>query len=581
MAKIKSFAERIADALVEDGLLSASQVEELLERQKKEGARLVKLLIDKDKQYVSPDDLVVCMGRVLNVSPINLARVNIQSEVVELVPRDTAHNHKVVPVARLENKLFLAMADPLNVLAIDDIKRITKLEIAPLIASEKAITDKLNFIDASKSGSMEDLIQDAQKRSDSDADGDTIESVREAVEEVNLDQLAASSEEAPVIRLANLVVLQAIKDRASDIHLEPFEKVMRLRYRIDGVLIDATPPPKQMQLALASRIKIMSNLDIAERRLPQDGRMRVKVSGKDYDLRVSILPTVHGEKIVLRVLDKTNLSASIDKLGLDEATLKQFRVAIDAPHGLILVTGPTGSGKTTTLYSALNELNSPQWNIITVEDPVEFQIPGINQVPTKKEIGLTFANALRSILRQDPDIIMIGEIRDTETAEIAIEAALTGHQVLSTMHCNDAPGAIARLDDMGIAPFLISSSVILSCAQRLLRRICSHCKEPVTYPAKMFEGLTIDPVMFDGVQLYRGRGCDRCKNSGYVGRMAIIEAMTITDQIRKLIIARSSNREMAKLAINQGMRTLRMVALDRARDGLTTLEQVLVTTSTF
>jgi len=581
MAKIKSFAERIADALVEDGLLSASQVEELLERQKKEGARLVKLLIDKDKQYISPDDLVVCMGRVLNVSPINLARVNIQSEVVELVPRDLAHNYKVVPVARLENKLFLAMADPLNVLAIDDVKRITKLEIAPLIASEKAITDKLNFIDASKSGSMEDLIQNAQKKSDSDADGDTIESVKESIEEVNLDQLAASSEEAPVIKLANLVVLQAIKDRASDIHLEPFEKVMRLRYRIDGVLIDATPPPKQMQLALASRIKIMSNLDIAERRLPQDGRMRVKVSGKDYDLRVSILPTVHGEKIVLRVLDKTNLSASIDKLGLDEATLKQFRVAIDAPHGLILVTGPTGSGKTTTLYSALNELNSPQWNIITVEDPVEFQIPGINQVPTKKEIGLTFANALRSILRQDPDIIMIGEIRDTETAEIAIEAALTGHQVLSTMHCNDAPGAIARLDDMGIAPFLISSSVILSCAQRLLRRICSHCKEPVTYPAKMFEGLTIDPVMFDGVQLYRGRGCDRCKNSGYVGRMAIIEAMTITDEIRKLIIARSSNREMAKLAINQGMRTLRMVALDRARDGLTTLEQVLVTTSTF
>ncbi len=320
-----------------------------------------------------------------------------------------------------------------------------------------------------------------------------VEAVKEAVEEVNLDQLAASSEEAPVIKLANLIIVQAIKDRASDIHLEPFEKTMRLRYRIDGVLMDATPPPKQMQLALASRFKIMSSLDIAERRLPQDGRMRVKVSGKDYDLRVSVLPTVHGEKIVLRVLDKTNLSASLDKLGLDPDTFKQFKAAIDAPHGLILVTGPTGSGKTTTLYSALNELNNPIYNIVTVEDPVEFQIPGINQVPTKKEIGLTFANALRSILRQDPDIIMIGEIRDTETAEIAIEAALTGHQVLSTMHCNDAPGAIARLDDMGIAPFLISSSVILSCAQRLMRRICSHCKEPVTYPAKMFEDLGIDP----------------------------------------------------------------------------------------
>ena len=581
MAKIKSFAERIADALVEDGLLSASQIEELLERQRKEGARLVKLLVDKDKQYVSPDDLAVCMGRVLNVSPINLARANILPEVVELVPRDTAHNHRVVPVSRLENKLFLAMADPLNVLAIDDVRRITKLEITPLIASEKAIADKLNALDAAKSGSMEDIIQDAEKKREADADPDTLEAVKESIEEMNLDQLAASSEEAPVIKLANLIILQAIKDRASDIHLEPFEKVMRLRYRIDGVLIDATPPPKQMQLALASRLKIMSNLDIAERRLPQDGRMRVKVGGKDYDLRVSSLPTVHGEKIVLRVLDKSNLSASIDKLGLDEATFKQFKSAIDAPHGLILVTGPTGSGKTTTLYSALNELNSPAWNIVTVEDPVEFQVPGINQVPTKKEIGLTFANALRSILRQDPDIVMIGEIRDTETAEIAVEAALTGHQVLSTMHCNDAPGAIARLDDMGIAPFLISSSVILSCAQRLMRRICSHCKEPVTYPARMFEDLGIDPAMFDGVHLYRGRGCDRCKTSGYVGRMAIIEVMTVSDQIRKLIISRASTREMGKLAINQGMRTLRMVALDRARDGISTLEQVLVTTSAF
>jgi len=581
MAKIKSFAERIADALVEDGLLSANQIEELLERQKKEGARLVKLLIDKDKQYVSPDDLAVCMGRVLNVSPINLTRINILPDVVDLVPRETAHNHKLVPVSRLENRLFLAMADPLNVLALDDVKRITKLEITPLIASEKAITDKLNAIDATKTGSMEDIIQDAQKRSDAEGEADTIESVKESREEVNLDQLAASSEEAPVIKLANLIVLQAIKDRASDIHLEPFEKVMRLRYRVDGVLLDATPPPKQMQLALASRFKIMSNLDIAERRLPQDGRMRVKVSGRDFDLRVSILPTVHGEKVVLRVLDKSNLSASLDKLGLDDGTFKQFKSAIDAPHGLILVTGPTGSGKTTTLYSALNELNNPQWNIITVEDPVEFQIPGINQVPTKKDIGLSFANALRSILRQDPDIIMIGEIRDTETAEIAIEAALTGHQVLSTMHCNDAPGAIARLDDMGIAPFLISSSVILSCAQRLMRRICSHCKEPVTYPAKMFEDLGIDPMVLEGVQLFRGRGCDRCKNSGYVGRMAIIEAMTITDQIRKLIISRASTREMAKLAVNQGMRTLRMVAMDRARDGISTLEQVMLGTSAY
>ena len=575
MAKVKSFGERIADALVEDGLLSAGQVEELLEQQKKQGARLVKLIVDK--AYVSEQDLAVCMGRVLNVPPVNLARISVPEEIADLLPRETEYNHKVVPVARLENKLFLAMADPLNVLALDDVKRITKLEITPLIASEKAIADKLAAIDSTKGGgSMEDIISDAAKQ---EAEGDTIEAIKEAVEEVNLDKLAASSEEAPVIKLANLIIVQAIKDRASDIHLEPFEKNLRLRYRLDGVLIDATPPPKQMQLALASRFKIMSSLDIAERRLPQDGRMRVRVGGKDYDLRVSVLPTVHGEKIVMRVLDKSNLTASIDKLGLDPDTFKQFKGAIDAPHGLILVTGPTGSGKTTTLYSALNELNSPQWNIVTVEDPVEFQVPGINQVPTKKDIGLTFASALRSILRQDPDIIMIGEIRDTETAEIAIEAALTGHQVLSTMHCNDAPGAIARLDDMGIAPFLISSSVILSCAQRLIRRICSHCKEPVTYPPKMFEDLGIDPATFQGVQLYRGRGCERCKNSGYSGRMAIIEAMTISDQIRKLVIARANTREMAKVAVKEGMRTLRMAGLDRAREGVSTLEQVLLVTS--
>jgi type IV pilus assembly protein PilB len=540
---------------------------------------LLKLILEK--AYVSEQDMAVCMGRVLNTPPINLSRVTISMELADLLPREVAQNHKVVAVSRLDNKLFLAMADPLNVLALDDVKRITKLEVTPLIASEKAIVEKLNHIDAQRSGSMEDIIEDAKKKQIADADDDdsNIEISKESLEEVNLDQLAASSEEAPVIKLANLILVQAIKDRASDIHIEPYEKGMKLRYRVDGVLADATPPPKQMQLALASRFKIMSSLDIAERRLPQDGRMRLRVGGKDYDLRVSILPTVHGEKIVCRVLDKGNLSASLDKLGLDPDTFQQVKSAVDAPHGLILVTGPTGSGKTTTLYSALNELNSPVYNIVTVEDPVEFQIPGINQVPVKKEIGLSFASALRSILRQDPDIIMIGEIRDTETAEIAVEAALTGHQVLSTMHCNDAPGAVARMDDMGIAPFLISSSVILACAQRLMRRICSHCKEPVDYPEKMYHDLNIDPAVFEGVTFYRGRGCDRCKNSGYAGRLAIIEAMTITDEIRKLIISRANTRELSKVAIGQGMKTLRMTALDRVRDGVSTLEQVLMLTA--
>jgi type IV pilus assembly protein PilB len=579
MPPVKSFGERIADALVEDGLLSPRQIEELVEQQKQGGTRLLKLILEK--AYVSEQDMAVCMGRVLNTPPINLARVTISMELADLLPREIAHNHKVVPVSRLDNKLFLAMADPLNVLALDDIKRITRLEVAPLIASEKAITEKLNHIDAARSGSMEDIIEDAKKKqtAESNPDDEKIEISKESLEEVNLDQLAASSEEAPVIKLANLILVQAIKDRASDIHIEPFDKGMKLRYRVDGVLAEATPPPKQMQLALASRFKIMSSLDIAERRLPQDGRMRLRVGGKDYDLRVSILPTVHGEKLVLRVLDKGNLSASLDKLGLDPDTFRQVKGAVDAPHGLILVTGPTGSGKTTTLYSALNELNSPVYNIVTVEDPVEFQIPGINQVPVKKEIGLSFAAALRSILRQDPDIVMIGEIRDTETAEIAVEAALTGHQVLSTMHCNDAAGAVARMDDMGIAPFLISSSLILACAQRLMRRICSHCKEPVDYPEKMYADLNIDPAVFEGVTFYRGRGCDRCKNSGYSGRLAIIEAMTITDEIRRLIIARSNTRELSKVAIGQGMKTLRMVALDRVRDGVSTLEQVLMLTA--
>jgi type IV pilus assembly protein PilB len=574
-APIKSFGERIADALVEDGLLTGKQVEELLDQQKKEGVRLLKLVVEKG--FVAEQDLTVSMGRVLNVPPVNLSRANIHSDISDLLPREVSSNYKVCPVSRLENRLFLAMADPLNVLAIDDVRRITKLEIVPLIASERSIAEKLHHIESAKTGTMEDIIQDAEQQAAEDADG--LETVKEVIEEVNIDQLSASTEEAPVIKLANLIILQAIKDRASDVHIEPFDKMVRLRYRIDGVLVDRTPPPKNLQISLMSRVKIMSSLDIAERRLPQDGRMRVKVNGRDYDLRVSFMPTVHGEKVVLRVLDKSNLSASMEKLGMDPDTFRRFASAVAAPHGLMLVTGPTGSGKTTTLYSALNELNHPEYNIITVEDPVEFQVPGINQVPVRKEIGLTFANALRSILRQDPDIVMIGEIRDTETAEIAVEAALTGHQVLSTMHCNDAAGAVARLDDMGIAPFLISSSVIIAAAQRLVRRICLGCKEPVNYPQQMYRDLGIPPGYFDGVPIFKGRGCERCNNTGYAGRMAIIEVMSITDEIRKMIIARSSSMEIGNLAISQGMKTLRMVALEKVKEGLTTLEQVLVVTA--
>ena len=577
MPPIKSLGERVADALIEDGLLSRLKVEELIELQKKEGARLLKLL--SDKALVNDLDLAVATGRVLNTPPVNLPRIGIPPEIAGLITKELAKTYCVLPVSRLESKLFLAMADPLNVIAIDEVRRITKLEVSPLIAPEKAILDKLNNLDAGRNASMEEVIKAAEKQAELEAEAEDAQLIAETDEKLSADQLAAAGEEAPVVKLANLILVQAVKDRASDIHIEPFEKMVRLRYRVDGVLIDATPPPKNLQMALISRLKIMCSLDIAERRLPQDGRMRMKVGSKDIDLRVSFLPTVHGEKVVLRVLDKSNLTASLDKLGMDAHTFRRFKEAVDAPHGLILVTGPTGSGKTTTLYSALNELNNPDYNIITVEDPVEFQIPGINQVPVKKEIGLTFAAALRSILRQDPDICMIGEIRDSETAEIAVEAALTGHQVLSTMHCNDAAGAVSRLDDMGIAPFLISSSLLLTCAQRLMRRICPACKEAVTYPAKMFEDLNIDRKIFDGSQLFRGRGCDRCKNTGYTGRVAIIEVMPVSDEIRRLIIKRVSAMEIAKVAEAEGMKNLRAVALDKVHEGISTLEQALLLTA--
>ena len=574
MPPVKTFGERIADALVEDGLLTGKQVEELLEQQKKEGTRLLKLLLEKS--YVSEQDMAISMGRVLNVPPVNLARLNIPLEVADLLPREVANSYKVIPVSRLENKLFLAMADPLNVLAIDDVRRITKLEVAALISSEKAILDKLNHLDAARGGSMEDIIKDAanQQAGTEEAD-ENVEVSKVAIEEVNLDQLAASSEEAPVIKLANLILVQAVKDRASDIHIEPFEKNVRLRYRVDGVLTDATPPPKQMQLALASRFKIMSSLDIAERRLPQDGRMRIRVGGKDYDLRVSIMPTVHGEKIVLRLLDKSNLSASIDKLGLDGETFQQFRIAIDAPHGLILVTGPTGSGKTTTLYSALSELNHISDKIITTEDPVEYDLDGIIQVPIDPGIGNSFANCLRAILRQDPDKILVGEIRDTETAEIAVQASLTGHTVFSTLHTNDAPSTITRLRDMGIPPFLITATIEGILAQRLVRRICAHCKEEVMPTAEMLADLELDSTMIAGKKFYRGRGCQNCNRTGYRGRVGLFEMMPVNDDMRDMVMNNASTDQLRVAARNEGMVTLRDAGIAAMFEGITTAEEVI------
>lgn len=574
MAATKSFGERIINRLLEDGLIKQSQVDELIEEQKRTKVRLVKLL--EQKNLVSELDRISAMGGVLSIAPIDVSKIKIPSELAELIPTQLARSFSVIPVSKLGNRLFLAMADPLNVLALDDIRKQTKLEIVPLISTESAIKKKL--YDLQNSDQMMDSIIQESDSENRESGESASESQKKESNQLDIGS-GMDEGDAPVIKLVNLILLEAIKSKASDIHIEPFEKHVTLRYRIDGVLIEKKSPPKNMQSALLSRLKIMSNLDIAEKRLPQDGRLRVKVSGRNIDLRISFLPTVHGEKCVLRILDKSNLSLSMESLGLEPPTYKRLKDAVDAPHGLILVTGPTGSGKTTTLYSILHELNQPGDNIITVEDPVEFQIEGINQVSVQKAVGLTFATALRSILRQDPDIVMIGEIRDRETAEIAVEASLTGHQVLSTLHCNDAPGAISRLDDMGIAPFLIASSVLMSSAQRLMRRVCKTCSEVTFVDAKIAEQVGVTTSYFDGVKLYSGSGCERCNNTGYSGRIAILEAMSMSDEIRKMVIQRASGSEMKKMAVDQGMQTLRTAALAKVKAGLTTLEQVLITTA--
>ncbi len=561
----KSFAERIADVLIEEGLLLPNQLEEAVAIQQREGGRLLKILTDR--QFVTDQDMTVSMGRCLNTPLINLPKIRIPEEIMALVPRDMAKANKLVPIARLNGKLFVAMADPTNVLAVDDVKRRVQLEIVPMIATEKSVNDAISGVHNASNISqvLKQVAEDAAQAGD-------VEVQSTKSDEIDLDRLATDSEDAPVIKIVNLILVQAVKEKASDIHIEPFQRTLRLRYRTDGELVQAESPPKALQLAITSRIKILAGLNIAERRVPQDGRFRIKVVGKEVDLRVSILPTAYGEKIVIRILDKTALTGSIDQMGMDQGTLDKFRKAIDAPHGMILVTGPTGSGKTTTLYSVLQELNAPQYNIVTVEDPIEYELTGINQVSVRNEIGLDFASALRSILRQDPDIVMVGEIRDNETADIAVKAALTGHQVLSTLHTNDASGAITRLDDMGIEPFLISSSVILTCAQRLVRRICSNCREEFTPEPEIFERLAMKQP--EGAAFYHGTGCDRCKGRGYHGRVAIIEALPVSDSIRRLIIKRASSTALKNQAISEGMRTLRMVGLDKALEGITTLEEI-------
>jgi type IV pilus assembly protein PilB len=563
----KTFGDRIADVLIEDGLLLPNQLEEATQIQKEKGGRLLKILTDK--QFVTDQDMAFSMGRCLNVSPVNLARIRIPEDIMGLIPREMAKANKLVPVARLNGKLFVAMADPTNVLAVDDVKRRVQLDVVPMIATEKSIIDALSGVHGG--ADMGHVLRQVKEEVEKPGEG-AVEFQAKATEEIDVDRLAEDSEDAPVIKIVNLIMVQAIRENASDIHIEPFQKTLKLRYRVDGDLAPAESPPKALQMAITSRIKILAGLNIAERRVPQDGRFRIKVMGKEVDLRVSILPTSHGEKIVIRILDKSALTGSIDQMGLEEETLVKFRKAIDAPHGMILVTGPTGSGKTTTLYSVLQELNNPQYNIVTVEDPIEYELGGVNQVAVRNDIGLDFASALRSILRQDPDIVMVGEIRDNETADIAVKAALTGHQVLSTLHTNDAAGAITRLDDMGIEPFLISSSILMTCAQRLVRKICANCREEFQPEPEVFERLGIEQ---GETAFFRGSGCDRCKGRGYLGRLAIIEALTVSEAIRRLIMKRASAAVIKNQAVTEGMKTLRMVGIDKALEGQTTLEEVL------
>src|SRR2546430_2505935 len=562
----KSFGERIADVLIEEGLLLPNQLEEAITIQKTEGGRLLKILTDR--QFVTEQDMVFSMGRCLNTPPVNLSRLRVPEEVMSLVPREMAKANRLVPIARLDGKLFVAMADPTNVLAVDDLKRRVQLEIVPMIATERSVNEALSGVHGA--GNMSQVMRKVAEEAAQSADAVEVQANKR--EEIDLDQLATDSEDAPVIKIVNLILVQAVKEKASDIHIEPFQKTLKLRYRIDGELIAAESPPKALQLAITSRIKILAGLNIAERRIPQDGRFRIKVLAKEVDLRVSILPTAYGEKIVIRILDKAALTGSIDQMGMDESTLSKFKKAIDAPHGMILVTGPTGSGKTTTLYSVLQELNSPQYNIVTVEDPIKYELSGINQVSVRNDIGLDFASALRSILRQDPDIVMVGEIRDNETADIAVKAALTGHQVLSTLHTNDAAGAITRLDDMGIEPFLISSSVLMSCAQRLVRRVCTNCRDEFVPEPEVFEKLGMKPTK--DTAFFHGHGCDRCKGRGYLGRVAVIEALPVSEAIRRLIVKRASSAVIKNQAASEGMKTLRMVGVEKALEGITTLEEV-------
>src|SRR5213082_320020 len=591
-------AVRIGELLLKEKLITAEQLQQALTQQKSNGGKLGYNLVKMG--FVKDEQITALLSKQYGVPAINLASFKIDLTIIKLVPTETARKYQIIPLSRSGSTLTIAMTDPTNVFAMDDIKFMTGYTVEPVVASEIAITEAVEKYypaggkggsgaaqakggkpgAAGSSGSTLEMASKGLEELQATLGGDADDvEVLEELQEISAEALARQGEEAPVVRLVNVVLMSAIQKGASDIHIEPYEKELRVRYRIDGLLYNIMNPPMKYRDAISSRLKIMTKLDIAEKRLPQDGRIKIRFSDngsqKEIDFRVSVLPTLFGEKIVMRLLDKDKLMLDMTKLGFEPESLTKFEEAIARPWGMVLVTGPTGSGKTNTLYSSIAKINTPETNIMTAEDPVEFNLVGVNQVQVKESIGLNFAAALRSFLRQDPNIILVGEIRDFETAEIAVKAALTGHLVLSTLHTNDAPSTISRLMNMGIEPFLVATSVNLICAQRLVRRICANCKEELEVPEQALVDAGYTPEEAKTAKIYHGKGCTTCNKGGYKGRTGLYEVMEINDELRELILVGASALELKKKAIEQGMITLRRSGLMKVALGQTTMEEVL------
>ncbi|MFC1632206.1 GspE/PulE family protein [Candidatus Omnitrophota bacterium] len=564
MTRLGALKKKLREILIENKVISEQDLEKALRIQKEKGGQLSKILVDQG--IISQKELMVSLGQQLGIPPINLSKYKIDPEIVQLIPERVARHYMLIPISKIKNVVSVAMVDPLNLFALDDIKALTKAEVQTMITTPDDILSAIEKYYGKKMGDMAAVVQEAESKT-------TQEEILQTLDVTDVNEFNRTDKDAPIIKLVNVLVAEALKNRASDIHLEPFRTRVRIRYRIDGVLHDYFTLPKKIQNALITRLKIMSDLDITQRRIPQDGRFKVKMEGREIDFRVSFLPTAFGGKCVLRALDKGNLSIGLDSLGFLPGPLNAFKKAITKPYGMILLTGPTGCGKSTTLYSILNQLNTNDKNIVTIEDPVEYQIERITQIPVRSEIGLTFASGLRAVLRQSPDVIMVGEIRDGETADIAIKAALTGELVLSTLHTNDAASAITRLVDMGVEPFLIASSVIMIAAQRLCRGNCPDCKSPYDVPQETLEQLDFN--LKKGAKFYHGKGCPKCNQTGYRGRMGTLETLTVDDRIREMIINNASSAQIKQYAQSQGMKTLRENGLEKFVLGRTTLEEVL------